>query len=201
MKKILKDTLALAIITIIAGIALGGVYTITKEPIAKQNEKTKLAAYNSVFKELDNYEVVEEIQSLRNTIKDSGYNAVELNEVVKAFDKDNMLLGYIITVTDKEGYGGNIKMTVGIDSNGTITGLELLEISETAGLGMKAADKSFREQYIGIKSDKVEYVKGNASADNEIDAISSATITTKAVTDGVNAALVAFKELGGASNE
>ena len=92
-------------------------------------------------------------------------------------------------------------MTVGIDSNGTITGLELLEISETAGLGMKAADKSFREQYIGIKSDKVEYVKGNASADNEIDAISSATITTKAVTDGVNAALVAFKELGGASNE
>lgn len=201
MKKILKDTLALAIITIIAGIALGGVYTITKEPIAKQNEKTKLAAYNSVFKELDNYEVVEEIQSLRNTIKDSGYNAVELNEVVKAFDKDNILLGYIITVTDKEGYGGNIKMTVGIDSNGTITGLELLEISETAGLGMKAADKSFREQYIGIKSDKVEYVKGNASADNEIDAISSATITTKAVTDGVNAALVAFKELGGVSNE
>lgn len=201
MKKILKDTLALAIITIIAGIALGGVYTITKEPIAKQNEKTKLAAYNSVFKELDNYEVVEELQSLRNTIKDSGYNAVELNEVVKAFDKDNILLGYIITVTDKEGYGGNIKMTVGIDSNGTITGLELLEISETAGLGMKAADKSFREQYIGIKSDKVEYVKGNASADNEIDAISSATITTKAVTDGVNAALVAFKELGGASNE
>lgn len=201
MKKILKDTLALAIITIIAGIALGGVYTITKEPIAKQNEKTKLAAYNSVFKELDNYEVVEELQSLRNTINDSGYNAVELNEVVKAFDKDNILLGYIITVTDKEGYGGNIKMTVGIDSNGTITGLELLEISETAGLGMKAADKSFREQFIGIKSDKVEYVKGNASADNEIDAISSATITTKAVTDGVNAALVAFKELGGASNE
>lgn len=201
MKKILKDTLALALITVIAGLALGGVYKITKEPIAKQNEKIKLAAYNSVFDTLESYEEVSELEKLSKAVKAAGYNAVEVNEVVKAFDSDKKELGYIITVTDKEGYGGNIKMTVGIDTEGTITGLELLEISETAGLGMKAADKSFREQYVGIKTDKVVYVKGGKTAANEIDAISSATITTKAVTDGVNGAIAVFKELGGASNE
>ena len=201
MKKILKDTLALAIITIIAGLALGGVYKITKEPIAKQNEKIKLAAYNSVFDTLESYEEVADLEAFSKAVKNAGYNAVEVNEVVKAFDSDKKELGYIITVTDKEGYGGNIKMTVGIDTEGTITGLELLEISETAGLGMKATEKSFREQYVGIKADKVEYVKGGKTAANEIDAISSATITTKAVTDGVNGAIAVFMELGGASNE
>ena len=80
-------------------------------------------------------------------------------------------------------------MTVGIDTEGTITGLELLEISETAGLGMKATEKSFREQYVGIKADKVEYVKGGKTAANEIDAISGATITTKALTKAINAGL------------
>lgn len=202
MKKIIKDTLALALITIIAGILLGAVYMITKEPIAKQNEKIKIAAYNSVFAELDTYEENTDIANLSKVLKEKGFNGVELNEVVYAFDKEGKELGMIITVTDKEGYGGNIKMTVGIDMEGTITGLEILEISETAGLGMKAADKSFREQYVGINADEVVYTKSGKTEANEIDAISSATITTKAVTDGVNGAITIYKELvGGSDNE
>ena len=202
MKKIIKDTLALALITLVSGILLGAVYMITKEPIAKQNEKIKIAAYNSVFAELDTYEENTDIANLSKVLKEKGFNGVELNEVVYAFDKDGKELGMIITVTDKEGYGGNIKMTVGIDMEGTITGLEILEISETAGLGMKAADKSFREQYVGINADEVVYTKSGKTEANEIDAISSATITTKAVTDGVNGAITVYKELvGGSDNE
>ena len=202
MKKIIKDTLALALITIVAGILLGAVYMITKEPIAKQNEKIKIAAYNSVFDELDTYEENTDIANLSKVLKEKGFNGVELNEVVYAFDKEGKELGMIITVTDKEGYGGNIKMTVGIDMEGTITGLEILEISETAGLGMKATDKSFREQYVGINADEVVYTKSGKTEANEIDAISSATITTKAVTDGVNGAITIYKELvGGSDNE
>ena len=71
MKKILKDTLALAIITIIAGLALGGVYKITKEPIAKQNEKIKLAAYNSVFDTLESYEEVADLEALSKSVKNN----------------------------------------------------------------------------------------------------------------------------------
>lgn len=201
MKKILKDTLILAIITIVSGLLLGLVYMITKEPIAIQNEKTKLAAYNSVFAELDSYEEIEELEEAQKAVKDAGYSAVILNEVVRAFDKDKKELGLIITVTDKDGYGGDIKMTVGIDVTGTITGLEILEINETAGLGMKAKDASFRKQYIGINADKVEYTKNGKTKDNEIDAISSATVTTSAVTDGVNGSITAFKTLGGAGDE
>ena len=201
MKKIIKDTLALALITIVAGLALGAVYMITKEPIAKQNEKIKIAAYNSVFAELDSYKEYEEVEALSKVLSEKGFKAVELNEVVYAYDKDGKDIGVIITVTDKEGYGGNIKMTVGIDMEGTITGLEILEISETAGLGMKAADKEFRNQFVGINADEVVYTKSGKTEPNEIDAISSATITTKAVTDGVNGAIAVYKELVGGSDD
>lgn len=201
MIKILKDALVLAIITIVSGAILGGVYKITEGPIAEQNEKTKIKAYNSVFNELDTYENIDNLAVAQNAIEDAGYNAVILNEVVRAYDKDSNELGMIITVTDKDGYGGDIKMTIGIDCEGTITGLEILEINETAGLGMKAKDESFRKQYVGINADKIEYTKNGKTQPNEIDAISSATVTTSAVTDGVNGGIIAFKTLGGGTNE
>ena len=59
MKKIIKDALVLFIITLVAGVLLGLVYMITKDPIAKQNEKTKIAAYNSVFSGLDRYDIIQ----------------------------------------------------------------------------------------------------------------------------------------------
>ena len=197
MKKILKDTLALAIITIVSGVLLGGVYLITKEPIEKQNEKTKIAAYNSVFSDLSTYEMYDDLESLQAVVKDSGYSGVIVDEVIYAYNSSKENIGVIVTITDKDGYGGNIKMTVGIDMEGTITGLEILEISETAGLGMKATDKEFRNQYVGINADKVVYTKNGKTDANEIDAISSATITTAAVTDGVNGAITVYKELLG----
>ena len=156
MGKIIKDALVLAIITIVAGALLGGVYKITEGPIAEQNEKTKIKAYNSVFSELDKYENIENITDAQTAIEDAGYNAVILNEAVVAYNKDSEEIGMILTVTDKDGYGGDIKMTIGIDCEGTITGLEILEINETAGLGMKAKEESFRKQYVGINADKVE---------------------------------------------
>lgn len=203
MKKIVKDALVLFLITLVSGLLLGIVYKITKEPIEEQNEKTKIAAYNSVFNELDTYEDITDIAvaEAQPKVHDAGYTAVTINEVVKAYDKDGNELGTIITVTDSEGYGGNIKMTIGVDVEGTITGLEILDISETAGLGMKAKEEAFRSQFAGINADEVVYTKNGKSADNEIDAISSATITTKAVTAGVNGALTAYRALGGVVSE
>ncbi len=197
MKKIIKDALILFAITVISGLLLGVVYKITEKPIEEQNEKTKIAAYNSVFDRLEKYEEITGLKEAQEAVGKAGYGGVTLNEAVRAFDSDGKELGMIITVIDADGYGGNIRMTVGIASDGAITGLEILEISETAGLGMKAKESAFREQFIGIKADKVEYTKNGKTKDNEIDAISSATVTTKAVTAGVNGALEAYRALGG----
>lgn len=196
MKKIIKDALVLFAITLISGLLLGVVYKVTKKPIEEQNEKTKIAAYNNVFDKLETYEEITALEAAQDAIKEAGYTAVTLNEAVRAFDASGKELGMIITVTDAEGYGGNIKMTLGVDVSGTITGLEILDISETAGLGMKAKDAAFREQFAGIKAERVEYTNSGKTKDNEIDAISSATITTKAVTAGVNGALEAYRILG-----
>ncbi len=204
MKKIIKDSLALFLITVIAGVILGMVYKITKEPIEQQNEKTKIAAYNSIFDKLDSYEAIEDLTAAQKAVDDGDFGLVVIDEAVRAYDADKKELGTIITVTDKEGYGGDIKFTLGIDTEGTITGLEILSISETAGLGMKAqTDASFRKQFIGINAETVEFVKNKPAqkADNQIDAISSATITTTAITNGVNGGLAAYRALGGVSNE
>ena len=73
----------------------------------------------------------------------------------------------------------------------------MLSISETAGLGMRAKDDSFTSQYTNKKVDSYKVTKQGASSDNEIDALSGSTITSKAVTNGVNSALVAFKNISG----
>lgn len=207
MKKILKDTLALFLITVIAGCLLGIVYQITKGPIAEQNAKATLAAYQSIFPDMDTYTEVEMTDELSTKIAEAIAADAEncgntvVSTIVTAKDTSGNDLGTIYTVTNKEGYGGDIRFTVGIDTTGTITGLEILEISETAGLGMKASESSFRSQFVGICSDTVQYTKSGKSADNEIDAITSATYTTKAIVHGVNSAIAAYEVLGGTVNE
>lgn len=202
MKKILKDTFALFLITVISGLLLGLVYKVTKEPIERKNEETKLNAYKSVFTSLDHTELFSDelMKKAQDAVNEGKLSCVTLDEAVRVYDADDYYLGMIITVTDSCGYGGDIRMTVGIDSQGVITGLEFLEINETAGLGMKAKEASFREQFTGMKTEYVTCV-GNTGAAGEYDAISSATITSSAVGDGVNGALICYRTIGGDADE
>ena len=129
-----------------------------------------------------------------------GTNAT-VDEVYSAV-MDGSEAGYVITVTDKDGYGGDIQITVGIMSDGTVNGISFLSISETAGLGMKAKEADFKDQFKDKNVEKFTYTKTGESGDDMIDAISGATITTNAVTNAVDSALVYFQnELGGGSNE
>ena len=108
----------------------------------------------------------------------------------------------MLTITTKEGYGGDIQFTIGVRMDGTVNGMSLLAISETAGLGMRA-EEVLKPQFANKQVEKFEYTKCGATSDNQIDAISGATITTNAVTNGVNAGLYYFQtELkGGSENE
>ena len=101
----------------------------------------------------------------------------------------------MLTVTTAQGYGGDIQLTMGVAADGTTEGIAFLSIEETAGLGMRADTEEFRSQFSGKQVDSFAYSKTGASGDNEIDALSGATVTTNAVTSAVNAGLTAFQTL------
>ena len=185
MKGIVKDAVILFVITLIAGVCLGAVHEITLEPIAQAQDAAKKEAWQQVFPDADvnDFELVDVDQKAADkAIKDLGVKAT-IDEVCTVGEE-----GYVVTATDKEGYGGDIKITVGITADGTINGISILSISETAGLGMRATEPAFYEQYQGKQAEK--FVVSKDGGDGEpIDALSGATITSRAVTGAVNAAL------------
>lgn len=206
MKRMLQDAAILFIITLCSGLVLGFVYQLTKEPIAVQEKKAKDAACQEVFTDAAGFEVMEEedIEAASQSIAAAGYEAQSLSDkTVKALDASGNLLGYVLTVTSGEGYGGDIIFAMGVRMDGTLNGISLLTIAETPGLGMKAED-ILKPQFVNKNAEQYVYTKTGAMAENEIDTISGATITTRAITNGVNAGLEYFRATlseGGNSNE
>lgn len=189
---ILKDAIALFLITLIAGLALGFVNELTAGPIQARKDQQKAEAYGAVFTTADSfvdednkYADVEETSA--DILTKAGISGVTINEVLDA-KKGSDQAGYVMSVTCSEGFGGNIKISVGVASDGTVQGMEVLESSETAGLGSKAGDPEFKDQFKGKQADSLEVTKDSPS-DSQIQAISGATITSNAVTKAVNAAI------------
>ena len=165
MNKILKNTLILTAITLIAGLGLGLVHEITLNPIAQAQEKAKKEAWQAVFPDakLDEFKETDVDQkAAKQAISDLGVNAT-IDEVCTVGDT-----GYVITTTDKDGYGGDIQVSVGIQSDGTVTGVSFLSLSETAGLGMKAKEPSFYEQYVGQNPTKFAASKDGGTPFNDL---------------------------------
>lgn len=107
-------------------------------------------------------------------------------------------IGYVF-LTSAKGYGGDIDIMVGIGNDGSVKGVTVLSISETAGLGMNAKNDKFLNQYKD-KNSEISVIKTGAPSDNEIQALTGATITSKAVTLAVNTALDLYKTAGGEAN-
>ncbi|MCH5257159.1 MAG: RnfABCDGE type electron transport complex subunit G [Lachnospiraceae bacterium] len=202
MRNMFKDAGILLVITLVAGLLLGLVYQITKDPIAIQKEKAKQEACKEVFADAFEFEELEVTNPNAASWVEAGYAGESIDEVMAAKDSSGNTLGYVITVTTKEGYGGHIRFTIGIRNDGLVNGISILEISETAGLGMRAEDV-LKPQFADKNIEKFEYTKSGASSEHQVDAISGATITTNAVVNGVNAGLYYFQtELkGGSGNE
>ena len=206
MNKIIKDACILFAITLVAGILLGAVYDITKTPIANQNEKAKQEAYRAVMADADKFEEIDGFSAADGATSylakgDEDYSADEITEVVAGV-KDNKIIGFVVTVVAGDGYGGDIKFSVGVKADGTYSGTSILSISETAGLGMRAkTDPTFLGQLEGKKVSKFNVVKDGtgSSTDDKVDAIGGSTITSKAVVKGVNAALTVYNGLASAN--
>lgn len=203
MGKQIKNTLILTVITLIAGLSLGAVYEITKAPIAKAQENAKQEAYKQVIADADSFEAYEEFdaEAAADILNEAGITGNTIDEVAVA-QKDGETIGYVITGTSAEGYGGAIKLSTGVLADGTVAGIAYLSIAETAGLGMNATKPEFYEQFADQQVEAFTVVKGGSGTEGEIDALSGATITSNAVTGDVNAALAYFAaELKGGSTD
>lgn len=190
---LLKNTFVMLAIAVVAGGILGTVYVVTKEPIAQMEAATKEAANRKVFAEATSFSEDCLAQKPISDAVSMNYPGVTISGCIEAYDQENNVLGYVVEVTSHEGYGGDIIFAVGITNESIVNGISITSISETAGLGMRAEEvlvpqfkKKFAESFV--------VTKGEAIAENQISAISSATITSKAVTNGVNAALDYFHE-------
>lgn len=191
IKEMLKEANILFLITLIAGLVLGFVYELTKEPIRLQEEKAIQEACQAVFAEDANLGLVFQEE---NYVPDAtmqtelAQTGVEIGTVYAAVTQGGELNGYVVQSTTKEGYGGNIVLYVGIKTDGTVSGVSILEIAETPGLGMNA-DAVLIPQFKDVQTSQFTYTKAGSTVDSEIDAISGATITTEAIVNAVNGAL------------
>ena len=192
-KQIVHDALILTAFTLVLGFVLALVYGITKPSIDAANLAAAQAAYQEVFADAASFEAVEFDKDAANTlVSDAGYSDT-IEDIQNALDADGNSLGYVITVTAKDGSQGSITFSVGIKNDGTVNGYSSTDIAETPGLGMKAQDESFYSQFQNKVVDKFEVVKSAPAADNQIEAITGSTITSKAMANGCNAAILYFQ--------
>ena len=94
----------------------------------------------------------------------------------------------MLSVTSADGFDGNITLALGLTPEGAVTGISFTQLTETPGMGMRADEDSFKSQFTG-KNAVLKLVKGDVSADNEIAAISGASVTSGAVTNAVSAGI------------
>lgn len=182
-----KDTIVISLklflITAVAALCLAFVNGLTEQVIEINGKKAEAEAMRKVLSAAKTFSEVK-----KEFLPKSKFDGVSVEKLNVGFDGENAV-GYVVTAVSKEGYGGDIKVMVGLDGNMAITRVEILESSETAGLGANASKPAFAGQFEG-KNEALTLVKGTAK-ENEISAIASATITSKAVTGCVNAAMSA----------
>lgn len=178
--------LTLLVITVVAAFALGSVYNITKEPIAQSKLKKKQDAIALVVPAFDKLET-------KKVMPDSGVDSLEMNYAYKAGE----LVGIAVETYTDNGFGGRIRAMVGFDPNGVIIDVVHLEHKETPGLGDKVEKKKnpWSNQFRGFDpASKQLKVKKDGG---DVDAITAATISSRAYCDAIERAYQSVKKDGG----
>ena len=189
MESSLKNmVVVLFTITLVASAAVGGVYTITKEPIAQ----AKVAAVNAALQQvLPEYEATTSQTIEVNSLPIIAHTATVADKAV----------GYAIESLSKNGFGGTVRLMVGFDTEGTILNINVLEQKETPGLGTKMADEG-NVLLLSLKEKKASEVNMTVKKDGgDIDALTAATISSRAYAEAVAIAYEAFKVASGQQKE
>ena len=169
----LPSYVVLLIITLAAGLILGGVYTLTEGTI---NERQLLEAENTRSRVLGTAESFEQLEA---------GDAVDWLYAGK--DAEGHVVGYVGQVT-VQGYKAEIEVITGIDLDGSITGISVggSNFSETVGLGAKTKDADFTERFKGLGTPITILNTGDTADSNGVDSVTGATISSKAVASAVN---------------
>ena len=200
MRDIIKPTIVLFLICTIVTLALALTNYATKDAIASQVRLQEESARKEVFSDAEEFEEIQDLESVM------GKKNEDERLVKKAYNslKDGEVIGRVYSVESK-GYGGVISIAVGIDDSGKTKGVKIVSHSETPGLGSKAKDEPFISQLVGISpKEPLTVVKVGGSKEEEIDALSGATISSKAVVKAVQAAIdidSEIKKKGGTLDE
>ncbi len=172
----------LAVVTLAASASLGFVYQLTKEPIAKAQLEKQKKAINEVLPGFDNDPIAAQFKLPIPESSDS----LLFYPVIKG----EQVLGHAIKTYSSKGYSGDIWIMLGMDQQGKVTQYAVLEHKETPGLGSKISAEQFREQFIGLL-DEPEVTKDGG----RIDAISGATISSRAVCEAIVKAQATWQQL------
>lgn len=197
MKDIFKTGIVLLLVSLIAALALGMTNEVTKDKIAEQRFMANELAKREVLPTAASFEDVlgEPLDNLR-------YNFEPITEAYLGKDESGNIIGYVFKSTPT-GFGGLIEVVTGIDVDGNVTGLRVGSHNETPGLGAKAKDVAFYSQYAGKSASTEIGTSKTAATGNDIQAITGATISSVAISDGANASIDAFNwilENGGIGN-
>lgn len=181
MESSLKNmVVVLATITLVASAAVGGVYTITKEPIAK----AKAAAVENALKQV--------LPAFEATTSQT----VEVNDmpiIAHTATASGKAVGYAVESMSKNGFGGAVRLMVGFDTKGTILNINVLEQKETPGLGTKMAEEN-NPLLLSFKDKKGYELKMTVRKDGgDIDALTAATISSRAYAEAVAIAYEAYE--------
>lgn len=182
-KEIIRPAATLTIICLLITAALAVTDSVTKAPIAALATQKELASRQQVLPQAASFE----------EIPDTG----ETTAPCKALDASGNVVGYVI-VTSANGYGGSVKVMTGIQTDGTVAGITILEQSETVGLGANCEKETFRNQFVqaipqnGFSVYKAGQTKPESGG---VEALTSATITSSAVVKAVNSATDVFHTL------
>lgn len=189
-RDVLVPTVALFLIASVCTAILAFTNSVTKDKIEANARETEMNSRMLVCPDASTFSDDKTV-SVDGT--EHSYN--------EALDSDGNVIGYVFT-SESKGYGGAVVVMTGFNTNGEVTGVETLELSETAGLGMNAKKESFRDQYkekVGLFV--VNKDNNTSTADrNEIQALTGATITSRAVTNAVNSAVEMYNEVAGGGN-
>lgn len=189
MKKILKDTAILTVITIISGMLLGVAFNITNPIIQARKMEEKAAAFRSIFSQDTQFEDGSALLEKAPEVLTAAGCSETITDVMVAKDAAGNVIGYAMSISTN-GFGGELVIAYGYGVDGTSMGIDILTSSETSGLGSRASEPEFKDQFAGKLVEAFSVVKGGAAADTEINAISGATRTSNAVTGAVNAGII-----------
>lgn len=193
---LVKDTLILGLITLVAGFCLALAYEVTAPIIAETKAMAQAESYKSVYAEAEKFVSNDELkEQVGQLFTSDAYGTIVINEVFAVEDGAGNAAGHVMSISTRGGYNGNITLSLGYSSEGILTGMEILESGETPGFGAKASEPEFKGQFSNQQAQSFTAGKSEGEGQVEVDGITGATVTTTAVIKAINAAIEFSKAL------